>query len=428
MKRFRSTCILAALCLSLLPGTGFAAEEGEEKLDQTYVRLAGALGKSAQKLKESPESADAAFDAALKMSELASYLARRGQRGDMEKALSYFNGSLELREQIAKMLPFEPRAMRGVSVGLNDLAEFLSRRNQPGDMAKAVDLAIRSITLANQLCTAQPDSLEAQRDLAVSLDRMGALLVLRNTGDDLAKAREHFARCVEIGERIQKAKPDDTGARRDLALSLERLGGFLAERFGDAETEQALALLRHSLEIRTELYKKTPDDATAARELSISLEKLADLLVVHGNGGDPDKTLAMFIQSAVLREELMKKFPTSAQVARDLSVALNKLGDFLAVLDRPGDAEQAKAHFTRDLEISEKLMKANPESLQAVRDVAVSRYKLAGFAQKRGDAAEEEKHIKACYELLAEHIGRGAKFDASIMQLFAVLKDRFAAK
>ena len=45
-----------------------------------------------------------------------------------------------------------------------------------------------------------------------------------------------------------------------------------------------------------------------------------------------------------------------------------------------------------------------------------------------GDAAEEEKHIKACYELLAEHIGRGAKFDASIMQLFAVLKDRFAAK
>ncbi len=423
MKLSRIT--LAAVSLFLVsPRSG--AEE--EKLDQTYVRLAGELGKSAEKLKAKPDSADAAFTAALHMSELAAYLARRGQRGDLEKALSYFNGSLDLREQVAKLLPFEPRVVRGVLVGLNDLAEFLARRNLPGDLARAVGLVEKSIALATQLCTALPDSLEAQRDLAVSLDKMGTLLALRATENDLAKARDHFSRSAEIAERIHKAKPDDAGAKRDLALALERLGAFLAERIGPTEMEQALALLRQSLELRQELFKQTPDDATTTRELSIGLEKLGDLLVLNGNAGEPEKTLALFAQSALLREELMKKYPTSAQVARDLSVGLNKLADFLTALDRPGDAEQAKAHFTRDLEISEKLLKANPESLEAVRDVAISRYKLAGFAQKRGETADEEKHIKACYELLAPHIAKGAKFDASIMDFFAVLKERFAAK
>ena len=43
-----------------------------------------------------------------------------------------------------------------------------------------------------------------------------------------------------------------------------------------------------------------------------------------------------------------------------MSVSLEKLADFLSSRGLPGDAEQALAYYHRDLEISERLLAANP--------------------------------------------------------------------
>ncbi len=67
---------------------------------------------------------------------------------------------------------------------------------------------------------------------------------------------------------------------------------------------------------------------------------------------------------------------------RDVSVSLEKLADFLARRGQAGDGEAALGHYQRSLEVRERLLVANPESASLVRDVVVSHFKLAQFGQR----------------------------------------------
>ena len=119
--------------------------------------------------------------------------------------------------------------------------------------------------------------------------------------------------------------------------------------------------------------------------------------------------------------------PESAQAARDVSVSLNKLADFLARRGLPGDAEQALAHYTRSLEVRERLLAANPESAQAARDVLVSHFKLFDFHQDRGNEQKAMENLAPCFAVLDSFATQGRPMDAQMRQLYAQLKPMFSA-
>ncbi len=413
----------------LLVGSALAcAEEKPANPDATFERLSTAVKEGSARLKANPTSDEIAREYAKQLSEFAGYLTRRGQSGDADKALALFSSSLGLREQLCKKIPLELPLMRDLSVALNELGELLARRGQPGDADAALGHFRRSLEYSEAVYKALPESAAAGRDVAVSLDKLGSFLARRGAEGDPEKALAHFTRCLEISTKFFKVKPDSADSKRDVALSLERLGSFLSASHDADDRKKALEHLKGSLELREELYRAEPQSSDAGRELSITMEKVADLLARFGDKADAEKTLTLFTRSLEIREGLMRQFPFSGQTARDLSVGLNKLGDFLLVLGRPGDDVLALKHFTRDLEISEKLLKANPGSQQAARDVVISRYKLAGYAQKRGDATAEEAHGRAIVTVLKDRVANGMKFDAPIMALFEALKEKIGVK
>ena len=90
------------------------------------------------------------------------------------------------------------------------------------------------------------------------------------------------------------------------------------------------------------------------------------------------RALKYYTRSLEILESLLKANPGSAQAARDV-ISLGRLGDFLATRGRPGDADQALKYFTRSLELAESLLKANHDSAQAARDVSVSLNHLGEF-------------------------------------------------
>jgi tetratricopeptide (TPR) repeat protein len=51
-------------------------------------------------------------------------------------------------------------------------------------------------------------------------------------------------------------------------------------------------------------------------------------------------------------------------------------------------------HYQRSLEVSERLLLANPESAQAARDVAISHERLGDFAAERGESADAIAHYR----------------------------------
>ena len=400
-----------------------AAEVTTAKTDVTVDKIMAQLATSEAQLKANPSSANAATAVATDLSALGSYLATRGQSGDAEQALTHFTASLQLRETVLKNRPDEPAAASAVSASLNEIGSFLVRRRQPGDADKAFAHFTRSLELAEGIAKKAPTHAGA-----ASLDRLATFLSGRGQEGDLDKAADYFTRALENTERAYKEKPESAAAARDLALCLEHFGSFIAANGDDADAITARGHFTRSLELREALLKKEPDSAVASREVSIALEKLADFLVVQSKPEETEATLGYFTRSVELREALLKAAPTNAQAARDLSVGLNKLGDYLATLGKPEDIKKALAHFTRDLEISERLLKADPASAQAVHDVVVSHYKLAHFARSTGQTKEEELHFRACFDLLKRSLGQKMTFDPSTMRLFEGLTEHFKDK
>ena len=414
------TAILIAAASAFAAGSTPSSET-----DKDLAELKLAVQKNEVRLKETPRSAEAARKLATSINELSVYLAKRGQAGDFAKALELLTSSIDLREQLVKSHPAEPWAAHEASVNLNELGGLLVRQGQPGDLDKAFAHFTRSLELTEAAVKARPESKQAQRDVAVSSERLGVFLTRRGAEGDLEKAFTHLSRCVTISESLQKTEPDSADAMRDLAAALERLGTFLFEREDEGDSTAALANFTRSLELREAVLKKSPDSQDASREVSIGLEKLADFLIEYGGESDSEKILANLNRSLELREVLMKANPLSAQAARDLSVALNKLGDYLATLGKPEDAIKALGHFERDLSISEKLLTANPNSAQAARDVVISHYKLANFCRSTGNKAGEEKHFRACYDLLKVCAEKKLTFDQRVVELFEDLKEHF---
>jgi len=73
----------------------------------------------------------------------------------------------------------------------------------------------RSLELREGLAKADPHSAQAQRDLSVSLDRLGDVEV---AAGNLQAARLLFARSSDIREGLAKADPHSALAQRDLSL------------------------------------------------------------------------------------------------------------------------------------------------------------------------------------------------------------------
>ncbi len=353
-------------------------------------------------LKRNPDSAQAASDVSLSVKDLGDFLAQRGQLGDAEQGLRHYARSLEISEGLLKRNPDSAQAAHGVSVSLEMFGDLLAQRGQPGDAEEALRHFTRCLEIRDGLLKRNPDSAQAARGVSFSLDRLGNFLAQRGQPGDAEEAVRHYARCLEISEGLLKHDPDSARAAHDVFVSLDKVGDFLAQRGQPGDAEPALRHFTRGLEISDGLLKRNPDSAHAARGVSSSLEKLGNFLAQRGQPGDVAQALRHFTRCLEISDGLLKRNPDSAEAARDVSVSLGRLGDLLAHRGQPGDAEKALRHFTRDLEISEGLLKRNPDSGEAARDVSVSLNRLGDFLTRRGqpgDAEEALRHYTRCLEI-----------------------------
>jgi tetratricopeptide (TPR) repeat protein len=338
-------------------------------------------------LAANPESARAARDVSVSLERLADFLARRGLPGDAEQALGHFQRCLTVRERLLAANPESAQAARDVSVSLGKLADFLASRGLPGDATQALGHYQRSLTVRERLLAANPESAQATRDVSVSLNGLADFLARRGLPGDAEQALGHFQRCNDMFERLLAANPESAEAARDVAVSLIKLADFQARRGLPGDAEQALGDFQRCHDVLERLLAANPDSAEAARDVSVSLNGLADFLARRGLPGDAEQALGYYQRCHDVLERLLAANPESAQAARDVSVSLNRLAYFLARRGLPGDAEQALGHYQRSLTVREGLLAANPDSARAARDLVISIEQLAGMRAQQGDVA-----------------------------------------
>jgi tetratricopeptide (TPR) repeat protein len=122
-----------------------------------------------------------------------------------------------------------------------------------------------------------------------------------------------------------------------------------------------------------------------------------------------------------IAERLLTANPESAQAARDVMVSIVRLAKMRA---QQGDAESALADQVRALNIARQLWERSP-SYESGRTFAISLLLTAHYASAAEDNAKAAQHRLQCFTVLDLFVHQGVPLDAEMRQLHAQLKAMF---
>ncbi|MEA3353302.1 MAG: tetratricopeptide repeat protein, partial [Campylobacterota bacterium] len=139
--------------------------------------------------------------------------------------------------------------------------------------------------------------------------------------DSLQDAFSYYKQALKLSESILEKRPDSVEAKRDLSVSLEKIADIYLQK---GEITKALENYQEGLKLAESILEKRPDSIEAKRDLSVSLNKIADIYLQKG---EITKALENYQEGLKLRESILEKRPDSIEAKRDLSVSLEKIAD-----------------------------------------------------------------------------------------------------
>lgn len=262
--------------------------------------------------------------------------------GDRAAAL---DASRRAADNARARLATDPRARRDLAIALEKQGDVHASGGDPQAAFDAYD-ASRSEFIA--LAQLDPSSAAAQRSVMIAHWKVGdalgndAYANLDRTEEALAAYDEALA----IARRIAEADPNDAAARRQLALALQRRGAMLITL---QRLPEARAALTAALEITSAIAASDPDNADHRVSLAADLLYLADVELASGA---PAAALERCLESMTHRRQLFESDPDDMWAVRLLAVGHAKCAEARqAILEDPSlddDARRAAAAAALD--------------------------------------------------------------------------------
>jgi tetratricopeptide (TPR) repeat protein len=221
---------------------------------------------------------------------------------------------------------------------------------------------------------------------AVSAASQG--LAAASTADDeilahawLARAREQLGDHPEARRHARQALSAGRPLGTASAVTLLRI---LA---AGPDSADALAAASALVEVRRQSVQRFPEAPESLRDLSISLDKVAD---VQRARGELAEALTGYTESLQLRRRIRQAYGETLESLRDLSLSLNKVAD---VQQARGQLAEALTGYTESLQLRRRIRQAYGETPESLRDLSISLNNVAGVQQARGQLAE----ARVCY-------------------------------
>jgi non-specific serine/threonine protein kinase/serine/threonine-protein kinase len=295
--------------------------------------------------------------------------------GDTAGALASARKAHALREELAAASPGDARAQRDLATSSMRLADATAAT---GDLAGALAIARGALPIFERLAAADPQNARARRDLHITYRTVGNLL------SDLGKPREaldSYHRALRVSEELAAADPRNADSRRAVMILHNDVGDVLGHsdfvNFGDRSG--ALASYRKGLAIAERLAAADGASAVARRDLWVSLGKIGRMLEA---GGDTAGALSYLERARSVTEAIARMDETDARAKHDLSIS----HEFLGLLKvKTGDVDGGIAHHRRALEIREALAAEDALSAAAQGAVATIRAQLGVAYLARAD-------------------------------------------
>jgi len=307
--------------------------------------------------------------------------------GTLHKAKEHYNASLRIQQELIAADPANAVVQRDLAISLERLGDL---KQLAGDLAAAHGHYLQALELFEDLLAADLESAVAQRSVSIALEKIGEV----NLGlGETREARSAFLRSLEIREEIAAADPLSLEAKRDLSISYNKLGQMSLQ---SGETAGARKYFEQSLKLRKELVAAEPESVQARLQLSFSFNNLGDLMLRQDDAGG---ARTHYENAIKLCEKLSAADPANATLKRELAVAHTKLGDVNMIVD---DAAAARRNFDRSLELREELAKADPQSALAKRDLAGSYERLGRVSLKNSNRPKAKEFFDKSLALYGE--------------------------
>ncbi len=188
----------------------------------------------------------------------------------------------------------------------------------------------------------------------------------------LADAKKLYDRAMALARSLAAKDPANTEWQRDLSVSHNKIGDVLRSQ-GDGPG--ALEAYRAGLGIAQSLAAKDPANTQWQRDLSVSHNKIGDVLVAQGDGPG---ALEAYRAGLGIAQSLAAKDPANTHWQRDLVVSHTK---FAAIALAEGDRAEARRRYQEGLTIMRRLAAMDPSNAVWKSDVAWLEQQIAGLGE-----------------------------------------------
>ena len=281
------------------------------------------------------------------------------ERGDIDEAERHFLRLLMLMKT-NEVAPGRYWA----TLGLGDI------QKQRGNLLAALKSYRDALAIVERLVMFAPGDTGHRRDLSVSHNRVGDVMVAQGDQPGALKSYHH---ALAIAERLAQSDPQNTEWQRDLSISHNKIGDVLK-----AQNDLAGALKRYrkALDIIECLAKSEPGNARWQRDLSVSYDRIRAVLDIQDDWPEAQK---FCFGGLSIAKRLAQSDPENAEWQRDLSVSYNNVGD---VLFKQSDWPGALKYYGDGLAIRESLAQSKPSNAAWQRDLSVSYDKIGDVLVK----------------------------------------------
>ena len=186
------------------------------------------------------------------------------------------------------------------------------------------------------LLAADPDNPDLLHSKAAMLIEFGDVYANSNAGDG-ARALAAYEEGLEIRRRLAATDPGNTGWQRDVSVSLDRIGDL---RLRAGETAAALAAYEEGLEIARTLAATDPGNTGWQRDVSVSLDRIGDLRL---RAGETAAALAAYEEGLEIARTLAATDPGNTGWQTDVVVSLYKLSSLVDAPESIVTLEEALA-------------------------------------------------------------------------------------
>jgi tetratricopeptide (TPR) repeat protein len=285
----------------------------------------------------------------------------------------------KIQDTVEWLTRFAPNNLSLSQLYIELLDEFAATYQTAGDLAHARTAAATALSLGRSLADRNRNNPEWQRDVSVTLNRLGSIALNSSESSDALKSYEE---ALGIMLHLNQQDPADLRWQRELAISLSGIGDVKSQ-MGDAQS--ALAAYDEGLTIIRRLSQRDPADLKLQREIAVRLSETGDMKL---NIGDTASAAGDYEEGLAITRSLVEQNPQNTQWQRDVFFSLTKVGDLEAQV---GYMTEAEALYGQAVGIARHLAVLDPGNPSLLLDIAQD---LCKMADVKLDIADQDARLR----------------------------------